>query len=318
MDRKISTVSETEKKKPEFKREDIPYQIAYDAHRGMSLTPEDRAISEQDAYVAAMTYTYDKLALIAKTQNQIDRLNELMAEMRESFIEKYIIVLKSKSRCMSPMVTGPANFPVDRNRKAFAAADRKTLYLSRWLDKAVGRMSKEIRDAGVSEGKEEDEIAVLRKELERAERRQETMKNTNALFRRKTATKEEKMAKLREFGMSQDLQGVIIFNGFTPFALSSNLAKIKRIKEKIWSLERQRKEDQAQEGNREIPFPGGKVVDNKEIDRIQIIYDQRPSQEMIKQLKKGAFNWSPKNGAWQRKRTVNTRYMVGIITGVKI
>jgi hypothetical protein len=57
--------------------------------------------------------------------------------------------------------------------------------------------------------------------------------------------------------------------------------------------------------HRESAFPGGRVVLNKPLDRVQLIFDGRPEPEVIAQLKGRAFRWSPREGAWQRQLTRN-------------
>lgn len=47
-------------------------------------------------------------------------------------------------------------------------------------------------------------------------------------------------------------------------------------------------------------FNGGKIVHNKEINRIQILFDDIPSEEIRNHLKHNAFHWSRKENAWQR------------------
>ena len=57
----------------------------------------------------------------------------------------------------------------------------------------------------------------------------------------------------------------------------------------------------------DIEFNGGKAIHNKEINRIQILFNNIPSIEIRNELKHNGFHWSRKEGAWQRqfnKRTV--------------
>ena len=50
----------------------------------------------------------------------------------------------------------------------------------------------------------------------------------------------------------------------------------------------------------ERKFCGGKIVQNKEINRIQIIFDNIPDEEIRNHLKHNGFHWSRKECAWQR------------------
>jgi hypothetical protein len=55
----------------------------------------------------------------------------------------------------------------------------------------------------------------------------------------------------------------------------------------------------------EVAFPGGRLVRNVPLDRVQLVFDGRPAPEIINELKSRAFRWSPREGAWQRQLTRN-------------
>lgn len=50
-----------------------------------------------------------------------------------------------------------------------------------------------------------------------------------------------------------------------------------------------------------------RVVENTEIMRLQILFDGIPPASARDILKSNGFRWSPKNKAWQRQLTDNTR-----------
>lgn len=62
-----------------------------------------------------------------------------------------------------------------------------------------------------------------------------------------------------------------------------------------------------------VDFDGGYIYENLEMDRIQIIYDEKPSREVIDKLKHSGFRWSPSQGAWQRQLNRNGRMAVNRI-----
>ncbi|MBO9580343.1 MAG: hypothetical protein J7498_05580 [Sphingobium sp.] len=57
--------------------------------------------------------------------------------------------------------------------------------------------------------------------------------------------------------------------------------------------------------HRSIEFPGVRLVQNTTLDRIQLLFDGKPEAETIAELKREAFRWSPREGAWQRQNTNN-------------
>jgi hypothetical protein len=78
----------------------------------------------------------------------------------------------------------------------------------------------------------------------------------------------------------------------------------------IAKANKERDADNRNRANNEIRFKGGKVVQNWAENRIQIIFEQKPDAEIINTLKKNAFKWSPRFGAWQRQNTGNAVYAV--------
>ena len=55
----------------------------------------------------------------------------------------------------------------------------------------------------------------------------------------------------------------------------------------------------------EINFENGKVIHNKEINRIQFLFDNIPDEETRKTLKSHGFRWSRYEKAWQREFNFN-------------
>lgn len=55
--------------------------------------------------------------------------------------------------------------------------------------------------------------------------------------------------------------------------------------------------------NREVD--GVKLVFNRTLDRVQLIFPGKPDPEVMAELKGRAFRWSPREGAWQRQLTRN-------------
>lgn len=87
---------------------------------------------------------------------------------------------------------------------------------------------------------------------------------------------------------------------------------IKRIKERIAQLERvDRMPDQT------IPFDGGEIVVDSEINRVQIKFDERQDGEVLDLLHRYGFHWARSEGAWQRLKGPNALYAAKKICGVE-
>lgn len=52
-------------------------------------------------------------------------------------------------------------------------------------------------------------------------------------------------------------------------------------------------------------FKGGIIIKNANINRIQILFDDIPNQDIRQELKSRGFHWSRSEGAWQREFTAN-------------
>lgn len=53
-------------------------------------------------------------------------------------------------------------------------------------------------------------------------------------------------------------------------------------------------------------FNGGEAVVNLANNRLQLMFDEKPSDERINTLKQNGFKWAPKGKAWQRPLTNQT------------
>lgn len=80
-----------------------------------------------------------------------------------------------------------------------------------------------------------------------------------------------------------------------PYELPYISAEIKRIKMRIRELKELDELD-----FKEIVFSGGKVIRNKEVNRIQIIFEDKPDEKVRELLKCSGFKWARSQGAWQR------------------
>lgn len=87
----------------------------------------------------------------------------------------------------------------------------------------------------------------------------------------------------------------------TSWQLQNIGARIRETKRRIARLE---KLDEIE--FKEIEFTGGKVIHNKEINRIQILFEDIPNEDTRKILHSRGFHWSRKEGAWQREFNENT------------
>ena len=87
------------------------------------------------------------------------------------------------------------------------------------------------------------------------------------------------------------------------YELTNIGAEIRRVKQRIENikeLEQLKFED--------IEFKGGKVIHNREQNRIQFIFESIPNEDIRTELKHRGFKWARTQGAWQRLFNKNGIY----------
>lgn len=229
---------------------------------------------------------------------KIDRLLDLYCrKLAENLNDKYAIA----ARCPSMLVSGRANFPVQKKKKQNAAEERR---LEEW--KHIQGLLDKIRSVGTGGISSDDPQAVekLEAKLATLEKHQEMMKAANAAIRMKDPAKGD--AKLAELGYTPediaklrapDFCGRI---GYPAYELQNNNANIRRIRGRIAELKK--RTESTPEG---WEFDGGRVVVNTAENRLQIIFDGKPNADIRTELKGEGFRWAPSQGAWQRQLTDN-------------
>ena len=204
------------------------------------------------------------------------------------------------ARVPSIMIAGGSNFPVRKKEKQNAAADRNMQEFS----EIQGLLSK-IRSTGMGgiSADDPDAVSKLQSKLAKREALQETMKAVNAYYRKHKIVDgcphltPEQIEKMKA-SMSGDWRANP--KPFESYQLSNNNAEIRRLKERIAALTRQR-----EIGYVGWEFGGGKVEANAADNRLQIFFDGKPEADTREKLKEYGFRWSPSAGAWQRQLNDN-------------
>jgi hypothetical protein len=223
--------------------------------------------------------------------------------------------LYSHSAVMSAMITGPSKFPTARNRKRSDWADA---HRNRWIDwekSARERLAKRYdpqeiaRAERVVRSDDPQAIEKLQEKLAMLTEVQERMKAANSVIRGK-GTQEEKEQDLTALGL-RPKQIAELFTpswyglGFAKFSLTNNGAEIRRIKERIESLERESARPAVADDDY---LPNVRMEENKDDMRLRLFFDGKPSAAVRELLKANGFKWSPTNEAWQRLLNNNARF----------
>ena len=158
-------------------------------------------------------------------------------------------------------------------------------------------------------------IEKLTEKLQKCEKEQDFMKKANAYYKKNGTTKgcdgisDELAVKLDarvQESYSWDKQP------FPSYRITNNGAEIRRIKRRIENLE-------ANQDTEFVgwQFEGGEAVINKEKNRLQLLFDEKPSEEQRTTLKANGFKWAPSDKAWQRQLNTNAFYAANRIDFIK-
>lgn len=278
------------------------WETCYRAHSNTSFSPERRANS----------YVRDYSEMLEK---DLLELGDNCGNYKEKFISKFSLWMSAKGRCISSMITGPSNFPVRRANKANNAERNHCDNFYKWREgyfKAVNRIPWKSP---------EDELELAVRKYERLANNQIEMKEINAAIRK------SKLTDLRELidhlvGLGYNINLIKLMDSYhakqtgkykiPSFVLSNNNAVIKNTEKKIKIMETR---IDIKNNWEDIIFEGGRVT--IEDDRLKIIHDEKPSREIINEIKSNGYRWSPHWSAWCRKHTGNAIYSLRFISFIK-
>jgi hypothetical protein len=193
-----------------------------------------------------------------------------------------------------PILVGHYSEKSDRNyRNRIQQTMRKGIDLEKQAD-YYARKAESAGTGGISQD-DPEAVNKLREKISYLEKQNETMKRYNALVRK--GSKAEAM-NLLDDRLKREVDSYSRFSNsqglFPSFALSNNTGKIRQARERIKMLE--------QQGSRqfsETRKSGYSVIEDPAINRLQIKFDNIPSDRVRNVLKSNGFRWSPTNGVWQ-------------------
>lgn len=229
---------------------------------------------------------------------------EMQAEYEAKYLQKWREWLGALSRCYSVLVTGPARFNNRRHERMNDYERAARQRLEDWSEKVVKRINRQERLTGWQE------VERLQSKLDTLTELHEKMKAANKIVRSKKMSEAEQIDELVALGLNEQ-QAIEILKpterwqsvGFPTYQLQNNLAKIKATQAAI-----ERHKAMAEAEDKEITFNGGRVVVCNSDERMRFYFDEIPSVEVRNLMKRNAFKWSPKNGAWQRQLTANCKF----------
>ena len=312
--KKEQAVQEETAETPETSQTAATYYTINEAAARRAKEMNSYSDYRQGSATAEYRQYVDEAVQLAERQKA--RVDPMYHEKIDSLLDTYARKLAANmnkgyeidARVPSILIAGGSNFPTRKKEKQNAARD--TNY--REWQEIQGLLDK-IRSTGMGGISADDPNAVqkLEQKLAGLEKSQETMKAVNAYYRKhKTLDgcpdiSPEKGQKLIASMASYDRVP------YPSWALSNNNAEIRRVKERIKSLSRQK-----EIGYVGWEFAGGKVEANTQDNRLQIFFEEKPDAEVREELKGNGFRWSPKAGAWQRQLNDNAYFAANYVKAI--
>ena len=159
-------------------------------------------------------------------------------------------------------------------------------------------------------------LEKLNEKLDACQKRQTFMKDVNNYYRKNGTCKgapdmSDKLAETIDRRISTtNLSWETV--PFPSYDLSNNNAEIKRLQKRIAEITR----------NRDVgfvgwKFEGGEAIINNDLNRLQLIFDEHPTNEQCDILSHKGFHWSHREGAWQRQLNDNAIYSLNYVDFVK-
>lgn len=276
------------------------------AHDMMSMRDYKHG-STTNSYRAEADKAYDLADKIAeKRPAEAERAYRLADRYSRKMSEYYNKESSIGLICPSVLVSGPANFPVKKKERQVAAWERNHQFYTD-NQRIIEKLNSILYGKEIIKSDDEHAIEKLEEKLEDLKNRQELMKAANKAIRLKNI--EDGNDKLRELGFDEesirklrdpDFCGRTVYPSFE---LTNNNANIHRIEQRIKNLKAVK-----DRGTTEKKYENFKVIENTDVMRYQIIFEEKPDTEVRSILKSNGFKWAPSQGAWQRQITGNGKW----------
>ena len=233
-----------------------------------------------------------------------EKLDYLLDRYAKKLAEYYNAYYRNEASCPSIMISGGSNFPVNKKRKQNARRD--TLQQEY---QAVQSILRKIESIGTGPIDFADPHAreLLQRRVDDAKANHQRMKDANSWYRKHgtlegcpglTDKEKEWLTRPGVFSVGRGTPLELYRKPFPAFDLQNSNAAIKRYQDRLDAYNAQQNRTTAP-----TDFEGGQIVRNVELDRLQIIFDEKPDEETRAKLKANGFRWSPRNQAWQRQLT---------------
>lgn len=274
---------------------------------------EGSATASYNAQCAEAAAILEKVKAKCATDEQRERAEYLYNRYCSVLAEAINRDNEIGTRCPSVLICGAGNFPTRKKEKQIAAWD-KNMENFRKADHYLDMLKRAHTLAVKSDDPEV--LDFLRAKLAGLEEAHALMVSANAYYR-KNKTLEgfegipaDTMAWITRPGVylpgGRNGDGSpLAFYGkpFPTYELTNSNANIKRVKQRIETLEAVKASKPIEEEH-----DGYTYRENAEAMRVQLRFDGKPDDETRALLKRNGFRWAPSLGVWQRQLNDNGKY----------
>ena len=238
---------------------------------------------------------------------RIDRLKEAADRAEQKATDTYNSARKMSEAIPfgQPIIVGHHSESRDRNyRKRIDDKYERAFQEQNRADELRARAEAAENNTAISSD-DPDAIKKLQEKLKKLEEGQEIMKAVNRYYKKNgTCVGCELLTEEQAKRLDKDAKSNYYNRPFPTYALTNNNQNIRNVRQRIESLKKIGEID-----FEPVEFEGGRVIANKEINRIQLFFDEKPSEETRDILKGWGFHFSKyNNNAWQRQLNSNGMY----------
>lgn len=285
----------------------ISEELAKTAHDMMSMS-DYKPGSKTASYKAACDEVYNLAEQVAQERpREADRAWRIATAYARRMADNVNADSRIGTRCPSILVSGGSNFPVRKKEKQVAAWERNQQEYNE-IQKYKDKLRAILYGKEVIRADDEDAIIKLEEKLSGLEAMQERMKEVNAYYKKHKTLEgcpelTEQARRKLEAGMESDWRTNKA--PYPPFIITNNGANIRTTRQRLEKLREEKSRETSEVRYDDLCLT---VRENVEDMRIQLIFDDKPEQDVRELLKHWAFRWSPSAGAWQRQLTNDGRY----------
>ena len=301
--------------------EDLDYKSLYNSYSLISFDPERRAENDKKMFGTSMLNLYNSSAEEAKENNRLEEYNQAFERYYAVILKKNKEVISARTGTFSTAVTGGAGIKSSQIRKNEAKQKREyeiNKELIDYIEKAEKKLNEVARNPDrfysdqAIKSTDKNAIEKLNQKIEQLEAEKDFIKRSEKACKEFQKKKDfsvfEKynipQKEAKEYVSQIERHGIPLIRGN-----ASINAEIRRVKERIASLEKSKATE-----DENFDIENGRILVNKEAQRVQIFFDNIPDANTREALKKRSFKWAPSVKAWQRTLTGNAidavRYLI--------